>query len=221
MKTDITVVLDRSGSMGSIAKDVIKGLNAFVKAQQEVEGEARFTLVQFDDQYEVVHFRVPMADVPTVTARTYQPRGSTALLDAIGRTINDISSRVGQMAAADRPDQIVFAVQTDGFENASVEYTREQVFGMIRDRERKGTPQSKAVDEPTWEFVFLAANQDAIMEGDRIGFSASRAMDFDADGGGVAAMYAVMSSKVSMKRRVAGASMDFTEAERARTRKRP
>ncbi|MBA2354091.1 MAG: VWA domain-containing protein, partial [Acidobacteria bacterium] len=80
MKTDITVVLDRSGSMEPLAADVIGGLNAFVKTQQQVEGEAHFTLVQFDDEYEVVHFRVPVADVPRVTRRTYVPRGCTALL---------------------------------------------------------------------------------------------------------------------------------------------
>ena len=86
MKTDITVVLDRSGSMTTIARDVVTGLNEFVRRQQGVEGEAWFTLVQFDDEYDVVHFRAPIADVPRLTSRTYVPRWSTALLDAIGRT---------------------------------------------------------------------------------------------------------------------------------------
>ena len=143
MKTDITVVLDRSGSMESIAKDVVTGLNEFVHKQQEVEGEAWFTLVQFDDEYDVVHFRAPIADVPKLTRRTYVPRGSTALLDAIGRTIVDISARIASMAPGDRPDQIVFAVATDGQENASHEFTRRQIFKMIREREKSpaGNPR--------------------------------------------------------------------------------
>lgn len=217
MTTDITVVLDRSGSMESIADEVIKGLNAFVKGQQEIEGDAWFTLVQFDDEYDVVHFRVPIADVPKVTRRTYQPRGSTALLDAIGRTINDVSARLAKMRPVDRPDQIVFAVQTDGQENASQEFTRQQIFRMIRDRERGATTETPG--QPTWEFVFLAANQDAIQEGGHLGFAASKAVDFDADAGGVQAMYSVMSEKVAMKRRNA-ASMDFTETDRSRTRRK-
>jgi uncharacterized protein YegL len=216
MKTDITVVLDRSGSMESIADDVIKGLNAFVKAQQAVEGEAWFTLVQFDDEYDVVHFRVPIAHVPKVTRRTYQPRGSTALLDAIGRTIDDVGARLGRMRPEERPDQIVFAVQTDGQENASSAYTRQQVFTMIRERERHATGAIGARLGPTWEFVFLAANQDAIQEGDRLGFLASRAVDFDANAGGVLQMYSVMSEKVATKRRSAGATMDFSPSDRAR-----
>lgn len=90
MNTDITVVLDRSGSMSSIADDIIGGLNEFVARQKGVEGQAHFTLVQFDDEYEVVHFRVPIGEVPTLTRKTYVPRGSTALLDAIGRTVNEV-----------------------------------------------------------------------------------------------------------------------------------
>jgi len=141
MKTDITVVLDRSGSMESIAGDVIGGLNTFVRAQAQVEGEACFTLVQFDDHYEVVHAHVPVQDVPPLTDQTYVPRGSTALLDAIGRTIVATGARLAMMAEADRPQVVIFAVQTDGLENASREFTRQQVFDMIRTR-RPTTPGS-------------------------------------------------------------------------------
>ena len=216
MKTDITVVLDRSGSMESIAKDVVTGLNEFVRKQQGVEGEAWFTLVQFDDEYEVVHFRAPIADVPTLTRRTYVPRGSTALLDAIGRTIVDISTRLEGTPPADRPDQIVFAVATDGQENASHEFTRRQIFKMIREREKPGMADSGATASPTWEFVFLAANQDAIAEGGQMGFAAAKSVDFDADAGGVQAAMSLMHDKVAHKRRVAGVTMDFDQTDRAR-----
>lgn len=217
MKTDITVVLDRSGSMEPIADDVVEGLNTFVRRQQEIEGEAWLTLVQFDDEYQIVHFHAPIVEVPPLTRQTYQPRGTTALLDAIGRTIVDIDLRVGRLAAAARPDQIVVAVQTDGLENASREFTRREVFRMIREREQRVTTASGA--SPSWEFVFLAANQDAIAEGGRLGFQATKAVDFDADGGSVHEVYRVMHEKLAVKRRAPGASMDFTASDRARTRR--
>ena len=218
MKTDITVVLDRSGSMTTIAKDVVMELNAFVRRQQDVEGEAWFTLVQFDDEYEVVHFRAPIADVPGLTSRTYVPRGSTALLDAIGRTINDITARLGGATPDDRPDQIIFAVATDGQENASHEFTRRQIFKMIRERETLAVTQPGV--GPTWEFVFLAANQDAIAEGGRMGFSAGKSVDFDANGGGVHEAMSLMHEKVARRRVDARASMDFDSADRARASKK-
>lgn len=211
MKTDITVVLDRSGSMEAIARDVVVGLNSFVRGQKRVEGEAWYTLVQFDDEYEVVHFRAPIADVPPLTRRTYVPRGSTALLDAIGRTIIEIGTRIDGLAPDQRPDQIVFAVATDGQENSSHAFTRQQIFELIRQREKAG-----AVAAPTWEFVFLAANQDAIAEGGQMGFDAARSVDFDADAGGVQAAMTLMHDKVAQKRRVGQAPMTFDASDRAK-----
>jgi hypothetical protein len=210
MKTDITVVLDRSGSMASIADDVIGGLNTFIRAQAQVEGEARFTLVQFDDEYEVVHAHVPVQDVPTLTDRTYVPRGSTALLDAIGRTIIDTGARLAMLPEADRPQAVIFAVQTDGLENASREFTRERVFEMIRHQEEKYA----------WQFVFLAADQDAIAEGSKMGFAAASALDYDKSGGAVAAMYDVMASKVADVRRGGSPKVQFNPGDRGRTKRR-
>lgn len=213
MKTDITVVLDRSGSMGSIADDIVGGLNEFVRKQGEVEGEAQLTLVQFDDEYEVVHQHVPIREVPPLTRRTYVPRGSTALLDAIGRTINDLSARMDRLRPGDRPDQIVFAVATDGQENASRAFTRQQIFSMIRSREKAATLDADV--KPRWEFVFLAANQDAIVEGGQMGFQAARSVDFDADGGGVHAAMSMMHDKIAAKRRAPRTQIGFTKADRA------
>ena len=214
MKTDITVVLDRSGSMSSIADDIVGGLNEFVAKQKGVEGEAHLTLVQFDDEYDVVHFRVPIGEVPKLTRRTYVPRGSTALLDAIGRTINEIGARMDRMRTEERPDQIVFAVATDGQENSSHEFTKRQIFSMIRQREKLAAIDPSA--KPTWEFVFLGANQDAIQEGGQMGFQAARSVDFDANAGGVQAAMSVMHDKIAFKRQMGrAASMDFVPAERS------
>ena len=210
MKTDITVVLDRSGSMASIAGDVIGGLNTFVRAQAQVEGEACFTLVQFDDQYEVVHAHVAVQDVPPLTAQTYVPRGSTALLDAIGRTIVATGARLAMMAEADRPQAVIFALQTDGLENASREFSRQQVFDMIRHQEA----------HYAWQFVFLAADQDAIAEGATMGFASASALDYDKDGEGVSALYSAISEKVGDVRRGQASRVEFSPADRARTKRR-
>jgi hypothetical protein len=210
MKTDITVVLDRSGSMASIASDVIGGLNTFIQGQAQVEGEARFTLAQFDDQYEVVHAHVPVQQVPPLTDRTYVPRGSTALLDAIGRTIIDTGARLAMLPEAERPEAVIFAVQTDGLENASREFTRQQVFEMIRHQEEKYA----------WQFVFLAADQDAIDEGGKMGFAAASALDYDKSSGAVAAMYDVMHRNVSDVRRGQTKKVEFSRSDRGRTKRR-
>ena len=214
MHTDITVILDRSGSMATIADDVVGGLNTFIQTQQTGEGEAIFTLVQFDDEYEVVHAGVPMADVPLLARSDSQPRGSTALLDAIGRTILELDRRIADAPADRRSGRVIVVVQTDGFENASREFTRERVFALIQEREQV-TPQQNV---PVWEFVFLAANQDAIREGEQMGFMPAKAVDFDADGGSVRAMHELLSAKVLEARQ--GASLAFDASERERTRRR-
>lgn len=215
--TDITVVLDRSGSMATIAEDVVGGLNTFIAGQQQVEGEARFSLVQFDDGYDVVHFNVPMRDVPLLTPRDFVPRGTTALLDAIGRTIVGLDARLAALPAEQRPSRIIVVVQTDGHENASREFTRAQVFELIRQREQAGAATSGA---PVWEFVYLAANQDAIHAGGDIGFMAAKSVDFDAEGGSVRDMHAVLSRKIA-RARVESVDLQYTPDERAQTRRKP
>lgn len=212
--TDITVVLDRSGSMAPIAHDVVGGLNTFITAQQRDAAGARFTLVQFDDQYEVVHFNVPMADVPTLGPDDFEPRGTTALLDAIGRTIVDLDRRLAAAPAGERPARVIVVVQTDGAENSSREFTREQVFSLIDQREqRAGAP----ADAPVWEFVFLAANQDAIAAGGAMGFRAAKSVDFAATSAGVLAMHQVVAEKVFMARQLS-VDMSYSDADRQRTR---
>jgi hypothetical protein len=117
--TEIAVILDRSGSMESIANDAIGGFNAFVDSQRRQPGEARMSLVLFDDRYEVPIKSQPLAKVPLLTRQTFVPRGSTALLDAIGRTIKRMTDAFAARPAANRPDTIIVAILTDGEENAS------------------------------------------------------------------------------------------------------
>jgi Mg-chelatase subunit ChlD len=172
--TDVTIVLDRSGSMEAIRSDVVGAFNAFVHDQQQLPGECRLTLVQFDDEYEVV-FRVrAISDVPDLNHDSFVPRGSTALLDAIGRTIRELDKRLADAGAPDGAARVLVAILTDGLENASTDFKRDDVFRMIKERTDRG-----------WAFLFLAANQDAIMEGGLIGIGAAQSLNFMATATGV------------------------------------
>jgi hypothetical protein len=154
--TDLTVVLDRSGSMSQIQSDAEGGLNAFVAEQKKVPGECRFTLVQFDHEYEFVHKAVPIASVPHLELK---PRGNTALLDAVGRAITETGERLAATPEADRPGLVVFVILTDGIENASCEFSRAKVKEMI---EHQQTAYK-------WQFTYLGANQDAFGEAAGLG----------------------------------------------------
>ena len=172
----ISVVLDRSGSMSTMASEVAGGINNLIDEQNKVEGEATFTLVQFDDQYEIVNDFTPIKDVPAF--EKFNPRGCTALLDAMGKTMNSVREKIEAMAEAERPSKALFVFITDGFENASNEYTRTRVFQMITDLKEAKEGQT------TYDFVFIGANQDAIAEGGSIGIRANASLTFDASGAG-------------------------------------
>jgi hypothetical protein len=150
--TEIVYVLDQSGSMGPMREGAIAAFNEFLGMQRAVPGEARFTLVLFDDRYEEAVGGVPIGEVPELTEESYVPRGSTALLDAIGRTIEALAVRIEGMAEGERPGKVAMAIFTDGMENAS------RVYGVGR----IGELISEYRDRHGWEFLFLAANQDAI-----------------------------------------------------------
>ena len=154
--TDITVVLDRSGSMQVCQSDSEGGLNRFIEDQKKQPGEAVFTLVQFDTEYEFVHRAIPIQTVPHCPL---VPRGNTALLDAVGRAIVETGERLSKMNEADRPGLVVFVILTDGEENSSREFTLEKVREMI----------SHQQSVYKWQFTYLGANQDAFAEAGSLG----------------------------------------------------
>ncbi len=167
--TSIHVVLDRSGSMQSVRSDIIGGFNAFLAEQRAHPSDAWLTLAQFDDQYEIVLDHVSLGDVPELDETRYVPRGSTALLDAIGRTINAAHARIGALSEAHRPGKVIFLVMTDGLENASKEFRRADVVALIEARQR--------VDE--WEFVFIGADLASIGEASQLGFAEKKRLQGD------------------------------------------
>jgi hypothetical protein len=204
MKTDIVMILDRSGSMESIAQDTIGGVNTFLAGQKAAPGEATFTLVQFDDRYELVHDAVPIARVEPLTAQTFVPRGSTALLDTLARAIDATGFRIAALPEAARPAKVVCVIVTDGAENASHTATRAQVFDKITHQR----------DVYQWEFVFLGANQDAIGEASKLGIGAAAAMNYAPSQKGVQATYAAMSARLTSVRSGGAQAMAFSDEDR-------
>jgi uncharacterized protein YegL len=172
--TEIAFILDRSGSMGAHTGAAIAGFNEFLRDQQSVEGQARLTLVLFDDRIEIPIDNIPVSEVVELDTRTYTTRGSTALLDAIGETVDSFKVRTRDLAPESRPDQVIFAIFTDGEENASRRFTWKDIAGKIRRRQEK----------QGWQFLFLGANQDAIATAAQMNIHAHNAAtaSYSADG---------------------------------------
>jgi Mg-chelatase subunit ChlD len=185
--TEIVCIIDRSGSMESIQDDAIGGFNAFLAAQKALPDEARLTLVLFDHEYDLLYDSVPIRDVKPLTAETYVPRGKTALFDAIGRSIGTVHTR----RAANAGGPVIVCVLTDGQENASTEYRQAQISDIIR-RHR---------EELGWEFVFIAANQDAFATAERMSIARDSAVAFAATGVGVQSAFTGMTNIVSLFRK--------------------
>ena len=201
--TEIAYILDRSGSMQPMQEPAVAAFNDFIKSQLDVPGAARLTLVQFDDAYEVPVAAMPIQDVPQLTAATYTPRGRTALLDAIGRTIKETDHRISALPDADKPGKVILAIFTDGMENASQEYSLKHIGDLIRlYRDQKG-----------WEFLFLAANQDAMATAAtmRMDTGISASVSFSAKG--VRSTGSAMSRKVRAMRMKSGGNMDAQAME--------
>lgn len=151
------MVLDESGSMNSCKNDTIVGVNEFLNNQKRIKGDVNVTLIKFSDYYRVINDAVPLDQVVWLNNENYTPSNTTALLDAAGKTINSIGLRLSATSEENRPEKVIFIIITDGFENASTEFTRRQVFDLVSHQREKYN----------WEFIFLGADMDAW--GDQIG----------------------------------------------------
>lgn len=202
---DITVVLDESGSMKSIKADTIGGFNTFLDDQKKSTAYTTFSLMKFNDRNSFIIKGVPVNDVAPIMNETYEPSGNTALFDAIGNAIRLTGVRFAEMQECERPDKVVFVILSDGEENSSVSYNSSQIKEMI----------THQTDNYKWQFLFIGANQDAILKGSEIGVSAANAMTMDFSGMGIQQAYSSVSSNI--KSFVAGTSLNasFSASDRA------
>ncbi len=185
--TELVFILDRSGSMSGLEKDTIGGYNSMLDQQRKVDGECVITTVLFDNRYELLHDRIDIRAVQPITEKEYFVGGSTALLDAIGKTIHKIGTAQKNTAEDYRAEKVMFVIITDGEENSSRHYSSMQVKEMIqRQKERYG-----------WEFIFLGANIDAVETAGRFGINADRAVDYVPDGAGTELNFRMMSETVA------------------------
>ena len=185
--TELVFILDKSGSMSGLEKDTIGGFNSMLDQQRKVDGECVITTILFDNRYELLHDRIDIRAVQPITGKEYFVGGSTALLDAIGKTIHKIGSVQKNTTEEYRAEKVMFVIITDGEENASRHYSSAQIRQMIQhQKERYG-----------WEFIFLGANIDAVETAGRFGIDADRAVDYVPDGEGTELNFRIMSETVA------------------------
>ena len=184
--TELVFILDRSGSMSGLEKDTIGGFNAMIEKQKREDGECFVSTVLFDNVSEVLHDRVKLSEIKPMTDNDYTVRGCTALLDAIGGAIHHIGNIHKYARPEDVPEHTMFIITTDGMENASRRYTSEKVKEMIKRQEEKYG----------WEFLFVAANIDAVETAQNIGIRREHAANYDASPMGTERLYSVMCEAV-------------------------
>ena len=190
--TELAFILDKSGSMHGLEKDTIGGFNSMLDKQKAAEGECRVTTVLFDSNYTLLHDRIDIAAVRPMTDEDYCAGGSTALLDAVGTTIDKIRNVQKNSAEEGRAEKVLFVIITDGMENSSREYSLRNVRSMIEEQRKNG-----------WEFVFLGANIDAVETAGDLGISKDLAAEYCCDDVGTELNFAAASAAVSCYRRSA------------------
>ena len=179
--TEIIFIIDKSGSMAHLAGDTVGGFNGFITSQRALEGKATLTTVLFDTTWKVLHDGVDIQEVKPMTNADYTAYGGTAMLDAIGETINRVQDRHDELGA-EKPDNIIFVITTDGEENSSRKFNKAQIEKMIKHQ----------TNGHGWEFMFLGANMDAVKEAASIGIGSDRSVTYDYTSSGVGTAYATM-----------------------------
>lgn len=203
-KTHISMVLDRSSSMAPLTNETIAGVNKFVADQQAEPGECSFTLVQFSTDYDFTYKNVALKDAKPLTTATYRPHGWTALLDAMGRCIDETGIYLASLPEHERPAKVVFVVITDGEENRSKEYTRALVAEKVKLQQEKYN----------WKFVFLGANMDAITVAQSYNIPVAGAANFAATARSSEALYGSFSANVSSYRGGGATGMSWSSEQR-------
>ncbi len=205
--TLITAILDRSASMAGLEQATISGFNEFLKGQRATPGEAKISLVLFNHDYDVVYLAKDVKEAPELTREVYFTRGSTALLDAIGRTIIETGKTLAAMPEEERPGKVIVIIDTDGAENTSKKFDKHKINDLITEH----------TNVWKWDFIFLGANQDAIMTAASIGIAPNKAMNTRATLDGMGHKYGSMSAYTT-RGRASGQSIQsnsFSDEERS------
>ena len=197
----IICILDRSGSMSSLAEDTIGGYNTFLTKQKENSGAAEVTTVLFDNEYEMITDAVNLHEIEELTSETYYARGTTALLDAVGRTITSTLGKMEKENICPEKRRVLVMIMTDGLENASTEYSKATVKSLIE----------ATTENYKWNYIFMGANIDSVKEASAIGIAPRHAMNYAADSKGVAKTFDRMSAAAEEVRESGSVSDNWKE----------
>ena len=199
--TELVFILDRSGSMSGLESDTIGGFNSMIQKQREQDGKCYVSTFLFDNITEIVHDRVILEKVEKMTGKNYVVRGCTALFDALGDAIHHIGNIHKYARPEDVPENTIFVITTDGMENASHKYSSDEVKKLIENQKKKYG----------WEFMFLAANIDAVETAKSFGIDENRAVNYHADSVGTACLYDTVSEAVCSVRQGKKMSDNWSE----------
>jgi uncharacterized protein YegL len=188
--TEIVFIIDKSGSMRGLTNDTIGGYNSFLEEQKNTDGEAVVTTILFNNNTEILHNAVDIKNVQPLTRKDYTATGGTALMDAIGETINKIGERLASKSEEERPSKVIFVITTDGEENSSREFNKSKIKSII----------THQTDKYNWQFMFLGANIDAVSEAESIGIRGAFASNYSASSVGTENLYCSLSKSVSSYR---------------------
>ena len=199
--TELVFILDKSGSMAGLEKDTIGGFNAMIEKQKKLDGECLVSCVLFDNGQKVIYDRVPVAEVRPMTEKDYTVGGCTALVDALGKSVKYIGNIHKHLREEDIPEHTVFVITTDGMENASRIYSSDKFKKMV----------SKKTEKNGWEFLYLAANIDAVETGAAIGIKEGRSANYKCDGKGTGLLFETVGAAIGSMRSCAKISNDWAE----------
>lgn len=198
---EVVCILDRSGSMSDLTNDTIGGFNDYIKSLKKLDEDVKLSLVLFDDKYDLVYDGVAIEKVKKLDDKTYFARGSTALLDAVGKAINTVGERLAKTAEDERPGKVIFFVTTDGQENASVEFAGNKIKEMVEHQKGKYN----------WDFIFAGANIDSFATGASVGFSHNFTANYVATPKGTSDLFATAALYTTNLCRSVSSGVAYTE----------